>query len=107
MRSDVIALFFFFFFFDTAPTEIYSFSLHDALPIYTPGLRPYAMPLWVAPNCSTQVFIDRKSTRLNSSHLGISYAAFCLEKENDLPDTPPAAAVYLRPGGTRDHIGVV
>src|SRR3712207_8712555 len=85
------------FFNDTATTEIYTLSLHDALPIFlmftswsevsTPAelsmasefTRPPASaystrPRWVR---------DRKSTRLNSSHANISYAVFCLKKNND------------------------
>src|ERR1035438_10666754 len=68
----------FFFFNDTATTEIYTLSLHDALPIYA---HSYADTDWVGDlntRCSTT---DRKSTRLNSSHLGISYAVFCLKKK--------------------------
>src|ERR1039457_7498122 len=67
-----------FFFNDTATTEIYTLSLHDALPIcscFPPRFsilpQPGRVPLW----------IDRKSTRLNSSHLVISYAVFCLKKK--------------------------
>src|SRR5438874_10736803 len=73
---------FFFFFNDTATTEIYTLSLHDALPISRrrstaarrrPGsLRPGRC------TCRTR---DRKSTRLNSSHVEISYAVFCLKKK--------------------------
>src|SRR5256885_16459697 len=75
----VILLFFFFFFFnDTATTEIYTLSLHDALPIST--------SIWVRItrvicDCSCTSWSDRKSTRLNSSHLVISYAVFCLKKK--------------------------
>src|SRR2546430_6758547 len=67
----------FFFFNDTATTEIYTLSLHDALPI--------SMPPWSSFRCcSTSIWIprtDRKSTRLNSSHSQISYAVFCLKKK--------------------------
>src|SRR6201999_4681238 len=73
-----------FFFNDTATTEIYTLSLHDALPIslMTPlatialGVAIFHDPfgLWMAAGS------DRKSTRLNSRHLGISYAVFCLEE---------------------------
>src|ERR1035438_10601460 len=66
------------FFNDTATTEIYTLSLHDALPICCtswPPLRPGASR---APAPGSR---DRKSTRLNSSHLGISYAVFCLKKK--------------------------
>src|SRR2546429_9370328 len=81
----VLSFFFFFFFFnDTATTEIYTLSLHDALPIY---------PLTVVVGLAAQVGrvhqrraprlggVDRKSTRLNSSHGYISYAVFCLKKK--------------------------
>src|SRR5256885_12178708 len=64
-----------FFFNDTATTEIYTLSLHDALPICRAarwGWRWWAA--WPSPSSS-----DRKSTRLNSSHLVISYAVFCLK----------------------------
>src|SRR5258708_39314313 len=70
---------FFFFFNDTATTEIYTLSLHDALPIcWCSTSRRLRSPLgrqW----CFTR--IDRKSTRLNSSHQIISYAVFCLKKK--------------------------
>src|SRR2546427_12192999 len=88
----LLLLFFFFFFFfnDTATTEIYTLSLHDALPIssprgaatlpptgtrHTPGgrRRPRA--------AGGRTRRDRKSTRLNSSHSQISYAVFCLKKK--------------------------
>src|SRR5256885_4853141 len=75
--------FFFFFFNDTATTEIYTLSLHDALPICVDGEG--------VPGPATEVLDlvrfdlrqrpDRKSTRLNSSHLVISYAVFCLKKK--------------------------
>src|SRR5256885_9610114 len=79
---------FFFFFNDTATTEIYTLSLHDALPISTPGRRgsasvghhPRAAGLRSPADGVRQT--DRKSTRLNSSHLVISYAVFCLKKKN-------------------------
>src|SRR3974390_3654799 len=75
--------FIFFFFNDTATTEIYTLSLHDALPIFNEptvedsvkilrGLKPYY-----------ERHQDRKSTRLNSSHLYISYAVFCLKKQDN------------------------
>src|SRR3989442_7415460 len=71
----------FFFFNDTATTEIYTLSLHDALPIYGKKILYYKSDDW-APG--GQLFIcnrDRKSTRLNSSHVRISYAVFCLKKK--------------------------
>src|SRR5256885_12313590 len=87
-----ILYFFFFFFNDTATTEIYTLSLHDALPISFPlsGVR-IILSRQHAPLINTllqQGGGDRKSTRLNSSHLVISYAVFCLKKkkrENNLP----------------------
>src|SRR2546430_11852665 len=68
----------FFFFNDTATTEIYTLSLHDALPISWHGQRPAQRP-WFWRFCCC---LDRKSTRLNSSHSQISYAVFCLKKKN-------------------------
>src|SRR6266480_5508971 len=78
----------FFFFNDTATTEIYTLSLHDALPIYH---RPMAHPHHLADLRGAHVLdvgedqalavVDRKSTRLNSSHMSISYAVFCLKKK--------------------------
>src|SRR5579883_3558255 len=72
--------FFFFFFNDTATTEIYTLSLHDALPISSPTRRgwPRRPPRGPAPRGEG----DRKSTRLNSSHVKISYAVFCLKNKN-------------------------
>src|SRR2546429_7400481 len=82
MYIRVVCLFFFFFFNDTATTEIYTLSLHDALPISqamrSNGLRVKgAADLCLHPTRSA----DRKSTRLNSSHGYISYAVFCLKKK--------------------------
>src|SRR2546426_9328541 len=99
----------FFFFNDTATTEIYTLSLHDALPISIrsgshravrprprpvplypagggvppprPVARPTSRPVRRRPGGSAQTLQDRKSTRLNSSHLVISYAVFCLKKK--------------------------
>src|SRR5256885_9266983 len=68
-----------FFFNDTATTEIYTLSLHDALPIFPAGRRAVHSDhdhLGGGVSC-----LDRKSTRLNSSHLVISYAVFCLKKK--------------------------
>src|SRR2546427_1006720 len=79
----------FFFFNDTATTEIYTLSLHDALPISDLGHgqqsgRPHAADR-VAERAGERRdrvgFEDRKSTRLNSSHSQISYAVFCLKKK--------------------------
>src|SRR3712207_9492820 len=97
----VMPLVAFFFFNDTATTEIYTLSLHDALPIWlmtgtgfggpgpcvdtrtmegSGGLYGTGddMARWLRHNLAE----DRKSTRLNSSHANISYAVFCLKKKN-------------------------
>src|SRR5258705_6006744 len=71
---------FFFFFNDTATTEIYTLSLHDALPIsWRSSRRRGSLPCHSG--SPARKASDRKSTRLNSSHLGISYAVFCLKKK--------------------------
>src|SRR5574340_1526880 len=71
---------FVFFFNDTATTEIYTLSLHDALPIYQESDQIAHRELrHRAPGRDAG---DRKSTRLNSSHQKISYAVFCLKKKN-------------------------
>src|SRR5215813_15000983 len=76
-----------FFFNDTATTEIYTLSLHDALPIRCRWPAPAS---WPPTACCTRRSStssaptpgpDRKSTRLNSSHVRISYAVFCLKKK--------------------------
>src|SRR2546426_5810587 len=96
---------FFFFFNDTATTEIYTLSLHDALPIYIgmlgssrrgaailtfltedgvsdAQLKRVRVPIGLDLGArSAPEIADRKSTRLNSSHLVISYAVFCLKKK--------------------------
>src|SRR2546430_11841253 len=89
-------IFFFFFFNDTATTEIYTLSLHDALPICpqasasrgrshnpTAGRRRIVRrePTLASASRPPAVPTDRKSTRLNSSHSQISYAVFCLKKK--------------------------
>src|SRR3712207_9134915 len=89
-----------FFFNDTATTEIYTLSLHDALPIYVADhLAAAALvevdvevrhrdPVGVQKALEDQSVLerveDRKSTRLNSSHANISYAVFCLKKKQQL-----------------------
>src|SRR2546422_3039040 len=104
---------FFFFFNDTATTEIYTLSLHDALPISDwqncvprlpnraelrreatgcpkrrGGCRYRCFP---AARCGVR---DRKSTRLNSSHGYISYAVFCLKKKKDKNSTSARCTKY-------------
>src|SRR3989442_2949019 len=103
--ASVIILCLFFFFNDTATTEIYTLSLHDALPIFRVAqeLRPDVMLLDISlpgdgleaaasiartvPGVRTVMLTaserDRKSTRLNSSHVRISYAVFCLKKKKE------------------------
>src|SRR2546422_9402076 len=76
------SLFFFFFFFnDTATTEIYTLSLHDALPISYPKSPIDAVEMTLSELMTGFLNADRKSTRLNSSHGYISYAVFCLKKK--------------------------
>src|SRR3712207_7767183 len=90
-----------FFFNDTATTEIYTLSLHDALPISSPPASPAARPGPSPSAAGRPAFVatmarvttgwldlaagarDRKSTRLNSSHANISYAVFCLKKKKN------------------------
>src|SRR3712207_8375544 len=98
----------FFFFNDTATTEIYTLSLHDALPISDRAVGHHvreraAVDLMVRAEVvgleredpvvgaeaeegeRGQRHVDRKSTRLNSSHANISYAVFCLKKKTNTP----------------------
>src|SRR2546430_10925883 len=90
----VLLSLFFFFFNDTATTEIYTLSLHDALPILRADAQYQGRAKWGTAsqdgNPATGVgntlqydsaSLDRKSTRLNSSHSQISYAVFCLKKK--------------------------
>src|SRR5438445_13652870 len=82
--SLVLFVFFFFFFNDTATTEIYTLSLHDALPISFSPRRSLGTRFSKKARSSLSLLfskIDRKSTRLNSSHANISYAVFCLKKK--------------------------
>src|SRR5215203_7295759 len=78
---------FFFFFNDTATTEIYTLSLHDALPIQALRLAAVglAFAAYVLLLDLDRLLQDRKSTRLNSSHANISYAVFCLKKKTIHP----------------------
>src|SRR2546430_6378153 len=81
----------FFFFNDTATTEIYTLSLHDALPILQqyalfPHMKvaenvAFGLKAQKTPRAEIPGRVDRKSTRLNSSHSQISYAVFCLKKK--------------------------
>src|SRR2546430_7325046 len=95
----LLSWFFFFFFNDTATTEIYTLSLHDALPIFVDvlnfhhrvgveGVRKADIPL-------LRIRVaDRKSTRLNSSHSQISYAVFCLKKKKKTDTVTKNNIVY-------------
>src|SRR6476620_12412619 len=77
-------LYCYFFFNHTATTEIYTLSLHDALPIYPDERLADAVlvgPRALADEHEVGVGVDRKSTRLNSSHANNSYAVFCLIKK--------------------------
>src|SRR5258708_8655433 len=82
-------IFSFFFFNDTATTEIYTLSLHDALPILmlanneTGAVQPVKQAAEIIHSAGGLDDLDRKSTRLNSSHQIISYAVFCLKKKNN------------------------
>src|SRR5256885_13246298 len=101
----------FFFFNDTATTEIYTLSLHDALPISAFAASPAANGsasstahgptrtgtrlLAVVPSSLLFLGRDRKSTRLNSSHLVISYAVFCLKKKKKTTHLPTSTALII------------
>src|SRR3712207_7697830 len=102
----------FFFFNDTATTEIYTLSLHDALPICSDDPAVDAETILLLADllealgvqarlrlsslgtpdtrAAYRSELDRKSTRLNSSHANISYAVFCLKKQN-----PPSCRPIL------------
>src|SRR5712675_3024509 len=72
-----------FFFNDTATTEIYTLSLHDALPICTGAPDAVSSSSQNLGSLASSFSPDRKSTRLNSSHGYISYAVFCLKKKKE------------------------
>src|SRR5689334_24701095 len=107
-RSVLLGLLFFFFN-ATATTEIYTLSLHDALPIlFVPGEHFLAAAAERAPKLIEDAFRkDRKSTRLNSSHSSISYAVFCLKKKKG-HNTVVGATVFPHNKGLRaprdDHL---
>src|SRR5947209_15474469 len=88
------ACYFCFFFNDPATTEIYTLSLHDALPILQNDLGTLVVLDHILTgervaqytdhlSVTERPAADRKSTRLNSSHANISYAVFCLKKKNN------------------------
>src|SRR2546422_5564305 len=104
---------FFFFFNDTATTEIYTLSLHDALPISRELVRGVIVAEGTGCRCDADaasqregegaggdgirqgVGRDRKSTRLNSSHGYISYAVFCLKKKKQTSTTSPSTRMAV------------
>src|SRR5438876_8081498 len=92
----------FFFFTATAPTEIYTLSLHDALPISSTIPARSRLPP-SPPPCEVCTRRDRKSTRLNSSHPSISYAVFCLKKKKK--DSKCVASIPIEQIPTRPVAG--
>src|SRR5262245_64393422 len=91
------------FFNDTATAEFYTLSLHDALPIWRSRVEVEAARHRVRRDQvrviagRDDVRPDRKSTRLNSSHLGISYAVFCLKKKIRLCSKPEKHKEHVSP----------
>src|SRR5437870_6711532 len=88
MSTDSAASPFIFLFSDTATTEIYTLSLHDALPIWIDDDDLLLVADDPGVDRTGAVRRDRKSTRLNSSHVAISYAVFCLKKKRRHPVLP-------------------
>src|SRR5687768_18096161 len=96
---------FYFFFNYSATTEIYTLSLHDALPIFAGDVfcvnanEDRLVSLHVAHDHrqvkTDEPVLDRKSTRLNSSHGYISYAVFCLKKKNIITTYDTGIETYL------------
>src|SRR3712207_7904321 len=99
----------YFFFNDTATTEIYTLSLHDALPISAAvdavsegnfgkmaALRGTRIELVPLDEALAEPKLDRKSTRLNSSHANISYAVFCLKKNKKVREATSGIVMSFR-----------
>src|SRR5205814_9149463 len=96
-----------FFFTDAATTGVYTLSLHDALPISMAGAPSPAREARALPRSAAALLFespqlirgaqDRKSTRLNSSHLGISYAVFCLKTKKRRPKRIPSCRCCAAP----------
>src|SRR5437899_12661221 len=83
-NCSTMCLLFIFFFNDTATTEIYTLSLHDALPISSYGGPTHAFLADLLLGLIRRHRAGRsEEQRLNSSHLGISYAVFCLKKKKN------------------------
>src|SRR5438552_10456480 len=103
-------LFVLFFFTDPATTEIYTLSLHDALPISSRiwkswRSKPRGTSFAFMHLLTLSSTVDRKSTRLNSSHQIISYAVFCLKKKKEIeqPDFADERLHLVRDFGPRLH----
>src|SRR5437773_6556659 len=108
-------VFLFFFFTDTSPTEIYTLSLHDALPIChalrgepsLPAEERQQRVLWHRCNrlLDRRGHVDRagdrKSTRLNSSHITISYAVFCLKKKKKIKTITRTPTIHTNAAHTQ------
>src|SRR5271167_3450690 len=85
LNNETVCILLCFFFNDTATTEIYTLSLHDALPISLRRAHPQRRLRPSGGRRLAEVFQeDRKSTRLNSSHVSISYAVFCLKNKKNI-----------------------
>src|SRR2546429_4155888 len=103
----ILLYFIFFFFNDTATTEIYTLSLHDALPIFSEQIHRACIAVVLAVDglldedrlefhgLSPIFPRDRKSTRLNSSHGYISYAVFCLKKKKNTGQCVPTRSQVI------------
>src|SRR6266705_458885 len=101
-----------FFFNDTATTEIYTLSLHDALPICYQAPVPATLRAHPCGARHRRLATDRKSTRLNSSHRTISYAVFCLKQKKRWTASLPThasktwcSAISRPPGPTGSATG--
>src|SRR5437660_3821015 len=96
-----------FFFNDPPPPEIYTLSLHDALPISIHQHR-FGSAAFHFGGCLPERFaveqLDRKSTRLNSSHVAISYAVFCLKKKNQHTHTKVMSTLPSQRSMTGWHV---
>src|SRR6266513_4707997 len=93
-----------FFFNDPATTEIYTLSLHDALPISI--VFDGSLAGWgILENALTIDVRDRKSTRLNSSHVSSSYAVFCLKKKKDILEVSPVGQKFTVAGVSKRQYG--
>src|SRR5437868_13239747 len=106
----ILSALFCFCFNDTATTEIYTLSLHDALPIsdlHSQPTQPLHSSIFerLPRDRSYSVHVeDRKSTRLNSSHVSTSYAVFCLKKKTSATGpASPSPLLDIRGSDDLDH----